>query len=373
MVSQRLPPHRNAGAERQALLLARALRDHGASVSFLTTRFRRGLPSRESVDGFTVERLPTITGALLKPTQFFGTAVSISRKAQAFDVIHGHCLSASCLGAVLGAVQRRKPILLKPSTRPPRGEIAKLEGSIVRPIWRHLARRVSGWAVLSQDIERELEEVGVESGRCYLVDNGVDTRSFCPRSQAERADLRGELGLPAGPGVLFAGQLIDRKGIQELLEAWPVVRTHCQDAWLAIAGSGSMSHHVARAEKMFNGSLFHCGEVKEIAPWYQAADVFVLPTKQEGQSNAVLEALASGLPVVTGPAGATHCASDVDDAFEIVDPRNPNQIAKALVHLIDNESERRRRGSVAHCAAAKFSIANIAAQYISIYQRIIGQ
>lgn len=373
MVSQRLPPYRNTGAERQALLLARALRDQGVTVSFLTTRFRRGLPQTETVDEFPVDRLPTIPGPALKPTQFLYTAAAVARQAPSFDLVHGHCLSAACLGAIAGSARNKTPVMIKPSTGPPQGEIDKLEISVFRPVWRHLARRVSAWAVLSKDIAQELARVNVDPGRCFVLDNGVDRDCFQPSRHEDKNRLRENLQLPAGPGILFAGQLTEPKGVQQLIDAWPRVRARCANAWLAIAGDGPLLPFVTDAAKRFNGSVYCCGEMQDIAPWFQAADVFVLPTRKEGHSNAILEALSSGLPVVTGYAGADRYSENVNDAFIKVDTTDSDQIAAALTRLLENHEERRYRGSVARAASRPFAIERIAARYLSVYEGLLRQ
>lgn len=120
----------------------------------------------------------------------------------------------------------------------------------------------------------------------HLVENGVDTRVFCPIS---KGDIRVELGLPVEAKiVIFVGSFIDRKGPLRVLDA---IRK-LDDVKLICVGSGPQVPEDDRV--LFSGTL----QPNMLAKFLNAADIFVLPSKSEGMPNAVLEAMACNIPIV---------------------------------------------------------------------------
>ena len=142
---------------------------------------------------------------------------------------------------------------------------------------------------------------GVDRSKLVVIYNGVDTAAFHPGlAEAFRAETRRAAGIPQdAPLLLYVGSGFERKGVPQLLRA--AAAMHRREAHLVIVGADrKLKAMQALAGKLGLGGRVHfTGPLKDVRPWYGAADGFVLPTLYDPCPNAALEALASGLPVVT--------------------------------------------------------------------------
>jgi len=148
-------------------------------------------------------------------------------------------------------------------------------------------------------------ELGVPPARVHTIYNGVDTDRFAPGPQAE---ARQRLGVaPESRVILYVGNLKPAKGCLDLLEAFPAVKAKVPAARLVYVGAGPAREAItARAASLglsadvtLAGALAH----EAIADWFRAADLLSLPSHNEGVPNVVLEAMASGTPVVASRVG----------------------------------------------------------------------
>lgn len=178
--------------------------------------------------------------------------------------------------------------------------------------------------------------------------NGVNVERFSPGA----SDVRRQLGLRReSPVIGFVGRLTRDKGLPELLEAFELILKIEPEARLLLVGwfdasEDSLSPSVqARIECH---PRIHCtGYVEDTAPYYRAFDLLVLPTWREGFPNAVLEAAATGLPVVT-----TECTGSRDSVVPevtglLIPPGYPEAIAEAVIRLLHDPARRRRMGAAA--------------------------
>ena len=190
--------------------------------------------------------------------------------------------------------------------------------------WRLLAIRYMEWSLfrradsclfLSRYMQNSfLDYFPFKKPRLRIISGGVDTAHFRPASSdAERARTRNSLGLPGGTRVLLTVRRLEaRMGIDRLLDALRHIegRGGERDYLLVIVGKGSLESELKhRAEAMNLGTKVRwVGEVRpeELVAYYQAADLFVLPTVElEGFGLATVEAMACGLPVIGTPVGGT--------------------------------------------------------------------
>jgi UDP-glucose:(heptosyl)LPS alpha-1,3-glucosyltransferase len=145
-----------------------------------------------------------------------------------------------------------------------------------------------------------MEEYRVPEENIVVIYNGVDVEKFHPRNRARYGDkTRESLGIPAtSQVVLFVGTGFRRKGVGQLLQMWTAQGS--PDAYLVIVGNDAKLSYY---RKVWNHSRIRfAGLQTRIEEFYAAADLLVLPSVQEAFGNVVLEAFASGLPVVTSAA-----------------------------------------------------------------------
>jgi glycosyltransferase involved in cell wall biosynthesis len=377
MVSQRLAPY-VAGAEQQAVGLARALQVRGVQVEIVTTAFRAGLAPRDRVNGIPVWRLrtaPRLAGGevpttgpgieFIKALQIAGMAVWVTRHAREYDVVHGHCLSASSLGASIGAEARNVPFLLKPSLGGPDGELARLLRSRARRVLIGRLKNVNRFAVLDDSIADELAAIGVDRARMVAVPNGVDLDLFKPADRKFRAERRRAIGLPEGPLALYMGQLVARKGVEEVLAAWPKVLEREPQASLAVAGEGPLAAMVTAAAARDRARVLQLGVRNDVVDLLAAADLLVLPSRNESFGNVLIEALAAGR---TGVAASLELDGRVG---VYVEPDHPESISAGIIATLEQVHTDPGLGARCRAAAKPFDFSVVAARYEEMYREML--
>jgi glycosyltransferase involved in cell wall biosynthesis len=177
--------------------------------------------------------------------------------------------------------------------------------------------------------------------------NGVNLARFSPASSPARE----QLGIPwDAPVIGFVGRLTADKGLPELLEAFAAILSHEPRAYLLLVGWFDAAEDALevgmRARIEGHPRIVCTGFVPDTVPYYRAMDLMVLPSWREGFPNVVLEAAASGVPVI-----ATHCTGSQDAVVPevtglLVPPGYPEAICEAVLGLL-SEPDRCRRMSVA--------------------------
>ena len=148
--------------------------------------------------------------------------------------------------------------------------------------------------------EQIMHHYAVDRNRITIVYNGVDLQRFSPENRARwRKSLRKSLSIPEdSPVVLFVGSGYERKGLNTLIDSVSHIKNH--ELRVLIIGKGNIDKYRMQArEKAISDKMLFLGPQTEIEKYYAAADLFVLPTLYDPFSNATLEALASGIPVIT--------------------------------------------------------------------------
>lgn len=299
------------------------LRERGILPEVITLRHRPELPAEEEVNGIRIHRLDAPNAApgerqrvwLLR--QALARALAIRRsgsQAVLQPAMLAHTMAPALLRARLAGIPCVHNLTLAPESPLKTRGLAHLRQQLRMAV---MCAPVSRFVFLSQQLRRQYRERWpLRPGQIEVIPNGVDLERFRPSANpAERLELRARHGFGANAKiVLFVGGLMQRKGVDILLEAWNGVRARHPDAVLAIAGSlaGRVSHErsgfkqelqdyvqridALRAQLTDPASVRFLGEVGAPAPLYRLADVFAFPSRREGLPNAVLEAMASGLP-----------------------------------------------------------------------------
>jgi glycosyltransferase involved in cell wall biosynthesis len=178
--------------------------------------------------------------------------------------------------------------------------------------------------------------------------NGVDAERFSPGPN----DVRDRLGLAEQAQVVgFVGRLTCDKGLPELMEAFETVLKSEPETQLLLVGWFDAAEDALSPElrsRIESHPRVHCtGFVADTAPYYRAMDVMVLPTWREGFPNAVLEAAASGIPVVTTIATGSRDSVVPEVTGLLIPPGYPEAISEAVLKLLRDPERRRRMGKAA--------------------------
>ncbi len=292
------------GAQLQLERLLPHLAARGVQVTVLA-RGAPNAPHQEALAGGRLRRSRLGGTTPAASLDYVATsAAHLVAHRRRYDLVHAHgALSEGTIaswGMTLGL-----PGLVKVLRAGPEGDLqtlARRPAGAVR--LRHLVRRAS-FVAISAEIRAELEELGVPPERILGIPNGVDVSTYRPASPEERRRLRERLGLPAAPGLLvYTGRLDAVKRVDVLVRALAGV----PGAVLVLVGEGPDR---ARLERVARDAGVHdrvrfAGLVEDVSEHLRAADAFVTPSVAEGLSNALLEALACGLPALAAPASGVR-------------------------------------------------------------------
>lgn len=208
------------------------------------------------------------------------------------------------------------------------------------PLWFTL-KMVSALVTGTESLARHYSEYcGVSSARIKIVPNWVDLTKFDPRS-LDRSQARQQLGLSSqGPVLLFIHRLVSRKGADRLVPIMEHVLQTCPDALLPVVGSGpdegALRQQIASASLQDHIRLVGSVPNRRLGPYLAAADVFLMPSREEGFPRVLLEAMAMGLPfVATDVGGVRDITSLLQQQFVVAD-FTPQAFAERIVTILQD-------------------------------------
>ncbi len=373
------------GTSRQAANQARALLAAGYDAVVLTQRTDPSWPRHEIRDGLCVERIgPGGRGAVSMKLLDLRAAWWLRRRRSTIAIVHVVMYPDFAAAAVLAGCGPRtimvwaglgdaRDTLARPGAAGERTNASHVATRLVRAARRRLLRDVTHVA-LTTAIEHEVADV-LATRAAIIIPTPVDTVRFHPPSDAERVAARQGLGLGNELAVVYAGHLRASKRVDRLIDAF--TRLHAQGvaARLFVLGdsraelddcSGALRAQAARSAACER--IVFTGGVHDVTPYLRAADVFVLPSDREGLSNAMLEALASGVPcIASASAGGVEV---LDDTCGIVpDEATPEALATAMGLLADPQ-RRAHLGVGARRRAMAFSLVSVTTEYERLYARM---
>jgi glycosyltransferase involved in cell wall biosynthesis len=286
-----------------------------------------------------------------------------------FDLIHSFLYRSHCAARLARLRNGMRPPLVSAEhcTGGGRSRLRVRVNSLMSP----LSSRVT---VVSEAIRDEvLRRDWVARRKVSVVRNGIDL----PRpSVAAGLRLRRRLGIPDNDTVFLAlGRLHHEKGPDVLVEALRILSGRRESGWRALfVGSGPEEPRV-RAEVQALGlerRVFLAGARRYVAPWLEAADVLVLPSREEGLPLSALEAMARSKPVVATRVGGTAEAVEDGASGLLVPPESPAIFAAAMERLMNDPALRRSMGRRARArAASEFSTAGMVRSTLQCYQQVL--
>jgi phosphatidylinositol alpha-1,6-mannosyltransferase len=365
-----------SGAALQALTLATELRRRGHQVEFVTNRWP-GLCDTAVVEGFPVRRLEP--GRLRKHREFrlwFNLARYVWTRRRDFDILHGH--GAYFTNSFIGPLARMTGLksLVKASLA--NDDLEDLSRPMVGTVHRLMLRSIDAYVGISQDLVQEFRAGGLQPQKIHHVPNGVDTDRFHLLPAAQVPMLRTALGIPvAQPIALYVGVLDQRKNVLWLAEQWVTNDAFGTGALLLAVGpqgrddaDGALRARLAELARAHPGLFalhdFHV----DVLPYYQCANLLLLPSFKEGLPNVVLEAMACSLPCVAACAsGSRELIVDGENGFSYR-PDDVAGLAEAVRRCLSPAGAamgaRARQG-----AEARYSIRAVADRYEALYAALL--
>ena len=361
------------GTERQAQKLARQLLDDGTYVQLATGRWFRGTPRQELVDGIPVFRNHTLWECFgVKGLRKFGGYLYIVtlmwhlwRRRHTYDVIHVHGLNYHAFSAVVMGRWLRRPTIVKLSNSGPASDIRRMREGwqlALSGLLLPMTLRADRFVALNRAVVDELREAGVHPARIIAIPNGVSVAREASRGYA----------LHAPPRLVYVGRLHEQKGLDVLLRALTRLRSTPQPA-VNLVGTGPFEDKLrALAQRLgVAGAVEFTGTTESVMSVLREADLFVLPSRAEGLSNALLEAMAAGLPVVASAIPGNRDVIDPGTNGLLFDSEDPEALADALQRLLADGGLRRRLGREARkTVEERFALETVAARYRELYAEL---
>lgn len=249
-----------------------------------------------------------------------------------------------------------------------------------QPLKYHLFLQANAYVSKSHALTEAYKQAGLPLDKLQEIASGVNTEMFRPAiDEQEKMDFRDMLGLERdGLHTLYVGRIHPAKGLTELVAAFSQISDDFPQARLWIAGPviGAQKDYALNLQEQIETlglteKVCMLDRVDNVNEYLRAVDLFVLPTKHEGFSGAILEAMASGLPILTSDipeisqsqiqAGEEGMLVAVDDI---------SALAAAFAKLMADADERRRLGQNALSRVKRdFTQDRIMTMYMALYQR----
>jgi glycosyltransferase involved in cell wall biosynthesis len=371
VVNYEFPPVGGGGATAN-YYLAREMVKQGHAVRVVTSGFR-GLPARADVEGIEVVRVPVwrqrqdftkmheMLQYVLSATPR-AAVMGRSRGPEAWDIVQTFFAVPSGLVGWWPASCGHIPhvIRLGGGDLPGHEKRFSMAHRVLRPVVKCLLRGASARVVNSEGLRQRAQAIFPDL-HFEVICNGVDVEIFRPGpKESERI-----------PTVLFVSRLIERKGLHLLLPALGRLLNEGVEFRLLVVGDGPMRSQLEQQAEQLGlantTDFLGLRPRSELPAIYRRADIFCLPSASEGMANVMLEALATGLPVVaTDVPGSSELVQDGVNGF-VVQAGHWEALVEPLRRLLSDTELRQRLGEAGRQHSENFAWSKMAGQYLKLY------
>lgn len=369
------------GAERAMANLATELAARGLEVTVLTARWEPHWPAEIAYREVPVVRVPQASVRYWGTLQYMRAVRRWLREnPHRYDLVCVSMLKHSAYAA-LREVVGRVPVVLRAAGGGRSGDcIWQLEARMGARIKRR-CMRADAFIAPSHTIQRELVAAGYPRARIHHLPNGVRIPPPIDdgtkrRARVALATANASLVLPdQAPLVVFTGRIDAAKGLAELVAAWRTVADRRRDARLWIVGDGPFESDLRRQVEAENLSsrVVLAGIFDDVSDVLAAADLFVLPSHEEGMSQSLLEAMAAGLPTVASDIAGNRCLIDDGREGRLVPPRRADALAAVLLAMIDNPADAAGLGAAARQRVSReHSLEKMADDYLAVFEQLLA-
>jgi sugar transferase (PEP-CTERM/EpsH1 system associated) len=305
----------------------------------------------------------------------WGLALRIARLCRRLRPQVVHARNWGTIDAVIGARLAGVPVVIQSEHG---RDVSDLDGQhrARLRVRRVLAPFIDMHVAVSAHLQRWLLEcVGVRPEKVRVVRNGVDATRFQPLLERDR--VRAQHGFsPADLVFGSVGRLTPVKDHRTLVEAFHTVATRHPHSRLILVGDGSERSALEEQVRRhgFADSVRLVGQRDDVAQWLGIMDVFVLPSLGEGMSNAVLEAMAVGLPVIATAVGGNPEIVEQDVTGRLVPAAIPDALAGAMLSYCGNDGVRAVHGAAGRERAEQhFPLMQMIEGYVDVYRHTLAR
>jgi glycosyltransferase involved in cell wall biosynthesis len=352
------------GSERQLMLLASALAKDGLAISVYS--FIGGSVRAELERAGVEVIVASAARAMRVPRGAFGLFRFMTTRRP--HLVHFYLPEAYLVGAPLALLAR---VPLRVMSR--RSLNAYQHNGFVRMFERVCHRAMNAVVGNSLPVIAQLRAEGVRADRLRLIYNGIDADVFRP---GPRSECRMRIGLSSeGLVMAMVANLILYKGHSDLFNALSLAAPRLPGSWrLLIVGRDDGIGKLLRAQVHKLGledNIVFLGSRDDVAVINGASDIGFLCSHEEGFSNAILEGMAAGLPMVVTDVGGNAEAVLDGETGMVVPPRDPEKLADAIVRLARDPALRERMGKAGHDRVRKyFTLQDLIANHRQMYDAL---
>ena len=360
------------GLEKNTLNLAAALVRRGRRVIVVTSRFSKSWPRQDSILGVPVVRLASPNIKFAGACVFLmALAWHLWRQRKHCGLLHAFQVGYTSGWAILLGRMLGKPTVLTLASSGSGGDIKRHLCTVWGRAFLRLCRRALRVVILNQTMIQELQGIGYEDAGIALVGNGVDMLIY--KKSEDRVRIRTRLGFAENEKlILYVGRLSPEKGVDFLVRSCARLNISGQTK-LLIAGDGPEKTKLQELARIvgLGSKICWCGNVDDVVDYLQAADVFVMPSQFEGQSNAILEAMACELPVIaTDVAGNNELVLHGDNGL-LVAYGDESALAAALCSLLKNRQQAQELAARAYiCVRERHNLQDVLERYEALYDSL---
>ncbi len=292
-----------------------------------------------------------------------------------FDVVHTHTSKAGLLGRFAARLARAPVVVHTPHGHVFFGYFGPLKTKIFIMLEK-LANRMTDRIVALTRREKAdyISYRTCPEEKITVIHSGVELNKFREYSLAEKTKLKKEFGLPENSFVVgTAGRLVPVKGPEFLIKASQTLIPKHPHTCFLFAGDGPLKEDLqkkvneARGEK----NIFFLGWRDDIAHILSIFDVFCLPSLNEGMGRVLVEAMAHGIPIVASDVGGIPDLVTHGKNGFLVPPKNPEELAKHIQILIEDEAKRKKMGEAGKKMAPGFSHETMVKSIAELYEALL--
>jgi glycosyltransferase involved in cell wall biosynthesis len=362
------------GAEKQGRLLAHSLKDRGISVSYITSKLPHQ-PNFEDVEGIHIHRIcpfSTIRPRRFRPViYYYAVKRYLMLNGYKYDIYQAQLVADVTAPAMMTAAQKQgKAIVMRYAGI---NQLERLQSIFLIGKQFNQLSLSADWNVTNSPFTLAImtNSYGLPSGKCQIINNLI--------SQANPIDkivARKRLQIPLETQiVLCISNINPGKNQHRLIDAWPEVLKSRSNVILIFVGTGTQERSCkTQVTRMgLSKSILFQGYKNDVDLYLSAADVFVQPSSQEGQSNAIIEAMVRGLPIAISDTPYNSCTIESGKEALAFDLSSTASISDTILRLLTDNTLAQRLGKAAQYRVFSEHDSNhITDQYLQIYKKLLA-
>lgn len=369
------------GIEKLAQHLAAKMIARGLDVRIATAWWFLGTPRKEIIDGIPVTRIFCFWEMFhIKGLRKFGAYAYmfnlfwyLVKHRREYDLIHNFAVNYQSFVTVLASKLLGKKIIVAGMSSGPFGDIREMQTDRYVPGQRFMLPTVINYCdyavALNDEMAQEMLAAGFPPEKIGRIPDGVEVDGIYAKTDYRlnhRVTLTfvGGLRLKKGPDLAI-------RGFARVVKARPDV-----DWRLLMIGDGDMRQELEALARQLgvSGRVEFCGTVDNLPDYWVQTDIYIHPSRGEGMSLALLSAMASGLPTVATRIGGNVAAITDSENGLLTEPESEDDLARAVLQLLDNETLREGMGKEAgKTVVEKFSLDSVVDRYVELYEDLLYQ